>query len=99
MSKDKYTINAEIVESIDYEVLVIGRPDSELEDLLTNLVEERGRIAKSRYEDFLIANCIANLNPFMAHITTVASGVHEDFNLMKVREETLALIIKHNGSL
>ena len=99
MSKDKYTINAEIVESIDYEILVIGRPDSELEDLLTNLVEERGRIAKSRYEDFLIANCIANLNQFMAHITTVASGVHEDFNLMKVREETLALIIKHNGSL
>jgi DNA polymerase III delta prime subunit len=99
MSNDKYTINAEIVESIDYEILLIGRPDSELEDLLTNLVEERGRIAKSRYEDFLIANCIANLNQFMAHITTVASGVSEDFNLMKVREEALTLILKHNEAL
>lgn len=99
MSNDKYTINAEIVESIDYEILVIGRPDSELEDLLTNLVEERGRIAKSRYEDFLIANCIANLNQFMAHITTVASGISEDFNLMKVREEALTLILKHNKAL
>lgn len=99
MSNDTYTINTENVGSIDYEILVIGRPNSELEDLLTNLVEERGRIAKSRYEDFLIANCIANLNQFMAHITSVASSVSGDFNLMKVREEALSLILKHNPAL
>ena len=38
MSKQDYTISADKVEAVDYEILVIGYPKNELEDLLTNLV-------------------------------------------------------------
>lgn len=98
MSKQDYTISADKVEAVDYEILVIGYPKNELEDLLTNLVSERGRIARSRYEDFLIAYCIANLNQFMAHITSI-TGAGTELDLLLVREEVVALVLKYNEGL
>jgi ATP-dependent protease Clp ATPase subunit len=97
MSKN-YTIHPDNVNSVDYEVLVIGYPKEELEDLLTDLVSERGRVARSRYEDFLIAHCIANLNQFMAHITSITSS-GADLDLLAVREEVVALVLKYNKDL
>lgn len=98
MSERDYTISADKLTSVDYEILVIGYPKNELEDLLTDLVKEHGRIARSRYEDFLIAHCIANLNQFMAHITTITS-VGTELDLLLVREEVVTLILKYNESL
>lgn len=98
MSKQDYTISADKVATVDYEILVIGYPKNELEDLLTDLVSERGRIARSRYEDFLIAHCIANLNQFMAHITSITSAGTE-LDLLVVREEVVELVLKYNEDL
>ena len=98
MSKSNYTISADKVAAVDYEILVIGYPKSELEDLMTDLVVERGRIARSRYEDFLIAHCIANLNQFMAHITSITSAGTE-LDLLVVREEVVELVLRYNESL
>lgn len=98
MSTREYTISADKVAAVDYEILVIGYPKEELEDLLTDLVSERGRIARSRYEDFLIAHCIANLNQFMAHITSITSS-GADLDLLVVREEVVDLVLKYNENL
>lgn len=99
MSKEKHTVSPEIVETVDYKILVIGHPKEDAEDLLTSLATERGRITKSKYEDFLIANCIANLNQFMAHITVLTSDGVGSIDLLKVRKEVTQLILKHNPLL
>ncbi len=98
MSNSNYEINSDKVVSVDYEILIIGHPKSELEDLLTSLVSERGRIAVSRYEDFLIAHCIANLNQFMAHINSITSSGTE-LNMLQVRKEVVDLVLKYNKDL
>lgn len=99
MSKENHTVSPEFVETVEYRILIIGHPKEDIEDLLTNLVTERGRIAKSMYEDFLIANCIANLNQFMAHITVLTSEGTGSVDLLKVRKEVTQLILKHNPVL
>lgn len=92
-----YNVHEEILKTMDYKILVLTLPEKDLEDLLTHFVGERGKISKSLYEDFLIANGIANLNQFMAHIQSVSfSG---DLDLVKLRHEVVGLIIGHNPAL
>lgn len=92
-----YNIHDEILTTMDYKVLVITLPEVDLEDLLTHFVGERGKISKSLYEDFLIANGIANLNQFMAHIQDIS--LTGELDLVKLRHEVVDLIIKHNPAL
>jgi len=97
MSENKHSIHTEVIKTVEYEILVLGLPNSDLEDILTHFVSERGKISKSLYEDFLIANCIANLNQFMAHINseTMAGTI----DLVKLRKEVTELILGHNKAL
>jgi len=97
MSKNNYTVHPELIKTVDYEILVLGLPKKDLEDLLTHFVAEKGKISKSLYEDFLIANCIANLNQFMAHINTAT--VSGDIDLLKLRQEITAIVLIHNPLL
>jgi len=97
MSKNNHTVHPELIKTVDYEILVLGLPKKDLEDLLTHFVTERGKISKSLYEDFLIANCIANLNQFMAHINTAT--VAGDIDLLKLRQEITEFVLKHNPLL
>ena len=97
MSNSKHTVHSEVIKTVDYEILILGLPTNDLEDLLTHFVPERGKISKSLYEDFLIANCVANLNQFMAHINTATQI--GDVDLIELRKEITALILKHNKKL
>jgi len=94
MSKSNYTVYPELITTVDYEILVLGLPKKDLEDLLTHFVAERGKISRSLYEDFLIANCIANLNQFMAHINNAT--VSGEIDLLKLRQEITEIVLKHN---
>lgn len=98
MSKKDYNVQPEILKTIDYKILVLTLPETDLEDLLTHFVPERGKISKSLYEDFLIANSVGNLNQFMAHIQSISNSSGE-LDLIKLRKEVVALIVKHNPSL
>lgn len=97
MSTKDYDVNPERLETIDYKILVLTLPEEDLEDLLTHFVSERGSISESLYEDFLIANGIANLNQFMAHIQSVS--LTGELDLVKLRKEIVGLIVKHNPKL
>lgn len=92
-----YDIHPEILKTIDYKILVLTLPKNDLEDLLTHFVGEHGKISKSLYEDFLIANSIANLNQFMTHIQDII--VAGELDLIALRNEIISLIIKHNPAL
>jgi len=97
MSNTDYKIHPQMIDSIDYELLLIGFPESDLEDFLTQFVSEKGKISRSYYEDVLIAHFVANLNQFMAYLNSPA--VVKEVNLLKVREELTKAIINHNPSL
>jgi len=97
MSKNNYDVFPKNLETIDYRILVLSLPENELEDLLTHFITERGNISKSLYEDFLIANCIGNLNQFMAHVQNISAK--DSLDLIKLREEVTNLILEHNPLL
>jgi len=97
MSKNNHTVHPELIKTVDYEILVLGLPKKDLEDLLTHFVAERGKISRSLYEDFLIANCIANLNQFMAHINTAT--ISGEIDLLKLRQEITEVVLTHNPLL
>lgn len=97
MSDNGYNVFTENLKIVDYRVLILGIPETELEDLLTYFVSERGSISKSLYEDFLIANAVGNLNQFMAHVQSVS--LIEDIDIVKIRQEISKLILGHNPKL
>lgn len=98
MADNKYNVHPEMIKSVNYKVLVLGLPDEDLEDLLTHFVIEKGKISRSLYEDFLIGNCIGNLNQFTAHIQAALSTSGE-LDLIAVRKEVVDVILTYNPLL
>lgn len=94
MSNSNYKVHKEVLKTINYDILILALPENDLEDYLTQFVPERGQISKSLYEDFIIANCIANLNQFMSFVHN-----SQDIDIIKLRNEVTDLIIKYNPLL
>lgn len=97
MTDTKYDVHPEVVKLVDFKLLILALPTEDLDDLLAHFITERGKISKSFYEDFLIANCVGNLNQFMAHIQD--RPANKEFNLIEIRAEVIALILKYNSLL
>jgi len=97
MPSNKYNVYPEVIKSIDYQILVLGLPHEDIEDLLTKFVVERGKISRSLYEDFIIANCVGNLNQFMAYIQSIVGST--ETSLVDIRKEVIESIIIHNEVL
>ena len=96
MSSGNYEVHKAWISEADFEVLVLKIPDNELEDKLAYLAREKGIIPKSLYEDFVIATCIANINQLLSHIKQQISSPPD---LMKIRDEIIAKILKINNTL
>jgi len=97
MSKDSYEINAVSLETVEgFEVLVLTLPEADLNDKLTYLAREKGKVTKSFYEDFVIANCVANINQLLSYINQNMSG---SADLLTVRVELMERILEVNPSL
>jgi len=97
MPRDSYEVHPIILKEADgFEVLILSLPELELDDKLTYLTREKGKITKSYYEDFIIANCVANVNQLLAYINQ-SSG--KSYNMMKIREELIAKILEYNPLL
>ena len=97
MSKDSYEItpiNLETVE--DFEVLVLTLPEIELNDKLTYLTREKGKISRSFYEDFIISSCVANINQLLSYINQNLSASPD---LLTIRAELMDKILELNPSL
>ena len=94
---NNYEIHPEVIEAVNYKILILTLPVGDIEDILTKFVSERGRISRSLYEDFLIGTCVANINQYMTHINVISAA--NDIDLVKLREDTVELVVKHNPKL
>ncbi|RLD67351.1 MAG: hypothetical protein DRI98_12695 [Bacteroidetes bacterium] len=97
MSKDSYEVNTVSLGTVEgFEVLVLTLPESELDDKLTYLAREKGKVSRSFYEDFVIANCVANINQLLSYVT---QNFSESPNLLEIRAELMERILDLNPSL
>lgn len=87
MSKDSYEIYPVKLETVEnFEVLVLTLPENELNDKLTYLTREKGKISRSFYEDFVIANCVGNINQLLSFIN---QNLAESPDLITIRSELM----------
>lgn len=96
MSLSNYEIYKAWINKADFEILVLKIPEEEIEDKLAYLAREKGIIPESFYEDFIIANCIANINQLLAHIKQQIGSASD---LLKIRNEIVIEILKVNKIL
>jgi len=96
MGKNNYEIKEYFLDSIPFNLLVLKIPEEELNDKLTYFTDKKGLIPVSLFVDFLIINCVANVNQFLQFLSDV--GVDVDL-LNKVRKEASDLILLVNDSL
>lgn len=97
MSKDSYEVHSIKLETAEgFEILVLTLPEDELDDKLTHFTREKGKISRSYYEDFLISNCIGNINQLLSFINQNLMGSN---NLLDIRAEIMEYILKYNPLL
>lgn len=93
MNTTKYEVVQRYIKSASYNILILEIPKKEINDKLTFFTREKGLIPKSLFDDFLIANCITNINDFLGHINQKKSSLEE---LNKIRHEVIKNIIEVN---
>lgn len=91
-----YGVFEKYLEEGDFTVSILKTPVDEIEDKLAYLTKEKGQIAKSYYEDFTIATSVDNINQLLYHLN---QQMDDPPDLIKLREELVALIIEINPSL
>jgi ATP-dependent Clp protease ATP-binding subunit ClpA len=91
-----YKVHKIWVEEAEFEILVLEIPETEIEDKLTYLTRDKGNISKSFYEDFVIANCVANINQLLFHVKNLFNSAED---LMRVRAKVMGEILKYNKLL
>jgi len=93
---NKYDVEQVYLESAAYNLLILKIPVNEIDDKLTYLSREKGLVAKSLYDDFLIATCIANINQFLQHLNQKGTDLPK---LNEIRSEVIEKILKVNKKL
>jgi ATP-dependent Clp protease ATP-binding subunit ClpA len=97
MSKDAYEVHPVNLETAEgYEVLVLTLPENEINDKLTYLTREKGKVTRSFYEDFAIANCVANINQLLSYIN---QNMADSPDLLSIRSELMEKILEFNPTL
>ena len=94
--EDKYKVKQVFLETSSYTLLVLQIPEDEIDDKLTYLSREKGLIAKSLYDDFLIATCVANINPFLQHLNQKGTDL---VKLNEIRAEIISNILLINKKM
>jgi ATP-dependent Clp protease ATP-binding subunit ClpC len=90
---DDYEVKRVFIEEIEFEVYILVINEDEIEDKLAYLAHQRGNIARSFFEDFLLATCVANINQLIGH---VKKPFAEPIDLMAVRGKVIEEIYKYN---
>jgi len=93
---NKYDVEQVYLESSAYSLLILKIPENEIDDKLTYLSREKGLIAKSLYDDFLIATCVANITQFLQHLNQKGTDLPK---LNEIRAEVIEKILKVNKKL
>ena len=93
---ENYKVHKAWIKEVEFEVLIIEIPSSEIEDKLAYFARDKGNITKSFYEDFVIATCVANINQLLYHIKQC---VDSNLDMLKIREEVMSEVVKVNPLL
>jgi len=97
MSKDSYEVHPVNLETAEgYEVLILTLPENEIDDKLTYLTREKGKISRGFFEDFAIANCVANINQLLSFIN---QSMADSPNLLSIRSELMEKILDFNPTI
>jgi len=91
-----YKVFKEYLEEADFHVLILEIPKDEVEDKLAYLARDKGQISKSFFEDYVIATVVANINQLLYHLN---QQLDTPYDLLKVREELMGVIIKVNPAM
>jgi ATP-dependent Clp protease ATP-binding subunit ClpC len=91
-----YGIKKFRLKTVDYTLLIFKIPVEEINDKLTYFTREKGLIAKSLFEDFLIANCVSNITPFLQHLQQKGTTLEQ---LNDIRAEIVEKILEINPKL
>lgn len=86
-----YTTHNVLLESANFNVLIIEFPDEDINDRLTLLAHEKGLIYKHLYEDFVLTSCMANSGPFFFHIRKRPELL---VRFAEIRKEALSLAFR-----
>ena len=96
MSENKYEVIEVHLKAVSYSLLIFKISEDDVDDKLTYFTREKGLIAKSLFDDFLIATCVSNITDFLQHLTQRGTGVD---HLSKIRAEVVEEILKINPLL
>jgi ATP-dependent protease Clp ATPase subunit len=88
-----YTTHNVLLESADFNILIIEFPKEDVVDRLAVLASEKGLIYKHLYEDFVLTTCLANSGPFFFHIRRRPELVTR---FAEIRREALDLVLKYS---
>jgi len=96
MSSNNYNVFKIYLKIADFQSIILKLPDNELNDKLTILSSQNGSISKIFYEDFMVSNCIANVNQLIFHIR---QRVVDPQILIEIRKELIDCILDINPLL
>ena len=88
-----YVTHNVLVESADFNVLIIEFPEKDVNDKLSLLASEKGLIYRHLYEDFVLTNCLANSGPFFFHIRKRPELLTR---FADIRREVLSLVFSYS---
>ena len=91
-----YEVVKVYIKSSKYNLLILRIPKEEINDLLGYLTREKGLVAKSLYDDFLIAHCVSNVHQFIQHLSNKGTNLEK---LNEVRAEMVEQILEINKAL
>jgi ATP-dependent protease Clp ATPase subunit len=90
---DTYITRNLLLESADFNILILEFPEEDVNDRLALLASEKGLIYQHLYEDFVLTTCLANSGPFFYHIRKRSELLTR---FAEIRREALALVYKHS---
>jgi len=96
MSNNNYDVFKIYLKVADFQSIILKLPEDEINDKLTILSSQNGSITRSFYEDFVVSNCVANVNQLIYHIRQrlVSPQV-----LIEIRSELMDCILDINPLL
>jgi len=96
MGDKNYEVTKVYLQSAKYNLLILKISEDDINDTLSYLTREKGLIAKSLYDDFLIAHCVSNVHQFIQHLSSKGTDIAA---LNEVRAEIIKNILKINTAL
>ena len=95
---NKSDVDVRYIEELDLEIMIRVFDERDIEDVLASLASDRGFISRNFYEDFIIANCIANINQLLFNMHKIDYNT-QDISLSSLRRKIYDSIIEVNPKL